>query len=179
MGSPGFVVYEQDPIDHAIQNRSSGDIIACLAVVAEPPPAAWVRVAATESTAGFPQAKAMFTQILEVLDPAIEEISWFLADYWPLHWLERLGFVPVSDVITFLKDDLSVPSFVSPPGLEIRPVQREDLPTLAEIETAAFEPRWRYGAQDLYLARAIRKIRTGSSLKAGRAICWCCCRMGG
>ncbi|CUS05293.2 putative acetyltransferase [Candidatus Promineifilum breve] len=155
LGTPGFVVYEDGrPTREQRRNSRPGaaGITGCLAVAAEPLPAAWVRAAAVESTAAFNQAEAMLARLLPALDPAIEEIAWFLTDYWPLHWLERLGFVPVSEVLGYQKGDLAVPAFDAPPGLCLRPLLMEDLPALAAIEAAAFEPRWRHSAGDLYLA---------------------------
>ncbi len=153
LGRPGFVLYDDGTA--APRRRKTTDdpaIIGCMAVAADPPPAAWVRVAAVESVAGFSHAQAMFAAILADLDPAIEEIAWFLTDYWPLHWLERLGFVPITDVLSYQKDDLSTPPFRVPTALHIRPLLMEDLPALAAIETAAFEPRWRHDAADLQRA---------------------------
>ena len=60
--------------------------------------------------------------------------------------------VPVSEVLGYQKGDLAVPAFDAPPGLCLRPLLMEDLPALAAIEAAAFEPRWRHSAGDLYLA---------------------------
>ncbi len=152
LGSPGFVVYVKGEMAGTSADQGQDDIIACMAVTADPPPAAWMRVAATQSTAGFSQAKAMFDRVIEGIDPAIEEISWFMADYWPLHWLERLGFHHFVDVLTFFKEDLSIPPFRTRPDLVVRPLLIEDIPALVEIETAAFEPRWRHSATDLNLA---------------------------
>ncbi len=155
---PGFVVCEQGGRGgNAGEGGPSDDdsptkIIGCMAVAAEPLPAAWVRVAAVDSVAGFAQAEAMFAAILADLNPAINEIAWFLTDYWPLHWLERLGFVPISNVISYRKEGLSVPDFTPPPGLEIRPLLIEDIPALAAMEAAAFEPRWRHSDDDLFRA---------------------------
>lgn len=155
LGRPGFVVYDtgHGEGERRRPRRSAApEVVGCLAVAASPAPAAWVRVAAVESTAGFAQAEAMFAGIIETLDPAIDEIAWFLADYWPLQWLERLRFVPVSEVLGFQKGDLTIPHTSRPPGLQIRPLLIEDLPALEAIEAAAFEPRWRHSAEDLYLA---------------------------
>jgi ribosomal protein S18 acetylase RimI-like enzyme len=152
---PGFVVYDQSQGATAGQRRRRRDtagIEGCLAVAAEPLPAAWVRAAVVASTSAYYQAEAMFARVVADLDPAIDEIAWFLTDYWPLHWLERLGFAPVVDVVGYQKGDLSVPAFQTPPGLSLRPLLLEDLPALAAIEAAAFEPRWRHSANDLYLA---------------------------
>lgn len=149
LGSPGFVIFDPGPGKGATHRA---DAVGCLAITALPPPAAWVRVAAVESTAGYAQTEAMFAAILETLEPDIDEIAWFLTDYWPLQWLERLGFVPVSEVLGFQKGDLAIPPVDHLPDLEIRPLLIEDLPALAAIETAAFEARWRHSAEDLYLA---------------------------
>lgn len=152
LGRPGFVLYEEGAV--AARRRSGDDqaVIGCMAVAADPPPAAWVRVAAVESVADFAHAQAMFAAILADLAPAVEEIAWFLTDYWPLHWLERLGFVPITNVLTYQKDDMDTPPFRAPAALRIRPLLMEDLPALAAIETAAFEPRWRHDAADLQRA---------------------------
>lgn len=149
LGASGFVVYEEK---RAGAGGKAGDVIACLAVTADPPPSAWVRVAAAQSTVNFSITEAMFAQALENIDPAIEDISWFLADYWPLHWLERLGFVHSIDVLAYRKEDLAVPPFRMPAGLQIRPLLIEDLPALVAIDTAAFEPRWRHSLTDLNFA---------------------------
>jgi ribosomal protein S18 acetylase RimI-like enzyme len=155
---PGFVVYDRTGLDGTEEIEASAglqsptEIIGCMAVAAEPLPAAWVRVAAVDSVAGYAQAEAMFAAILADLDPAINEIAWFLTDYWPLHWLERLGFVPACNVIGYRKADLSIPPHALTEGLVIRPLLMEDIPALEAIEAAAFEPRWRHSGGDLFLA---------------------------
>lgn len=151
---PGFYLYGRDELVDGISTGEDdgSEWGACLAVAAEPPPTAWVRVAAVASQAGFSMMEALFNRVLNDLDPAIDEIAWFLTDYWPLQWLERIGFVQVSDVIAYRKDGLTAPSFVAPPDLAIRPLLIEDIPALEAIEAAAFEPRWRHSADDLNLA---------------------------
>jgi ribosomal protein S18 acetylase RimI-like enzyme len=152
LGTPGFVVCEKAPKGYnkrGERERASGEFAGCLAIGAEPLPAAWVRVAAVDSNDGLEQTQAMFAGILERLDPAITEIAWFLTDYWPLLWLEQLGFEPVNEVIAFRKDDLAIPPYSAPADLQLRPVLLEELPALAAIEAAAFEPRWRHSARDL------------------------------
>ncbi len=154
LGTPGFVVYDQlwDATVEAAGSHRPSEITACLAVGANPPPAAWVRVAAVELDAGLDEAQAMFAAVLERLDPTITEIAWFLTDYWPLHWLGQLGFRPINEVVAYSKSDLAIPSYDSPAGLQIRPVLVEEMPLLAAIEEAAFEPRWRHSAEDFLRA---------------------------
>lgn len=146
LGSPGFVVFDQGG------GPAREGIAACLAVAAEPRPAAWVRVAAVTAAVGYAETSAMFAAILPELDPGITEIAWFLGDYWPLGWLEMLGFVPINEVVEYRKEGLEAPQLQIPAGLEIRPLLMEDLDALERIEVAAFEPRWRHSAKDLYLA---------------------------
>lgn len=155
LGRPGFFLYGRDETENdslTPAKNEENEWVACMAVAAEPPPTAWVRVAAVDSAAGFARMESLFQRVLSELDPDINEIAWFLTDYWPLHWLERLGFMPVSDVLAYRKEGLSAPPFASLPDLVIRPLLIEDIPALAAIETSAFEPRWRHSADDLYLA---------------------------
>jgi ribosomal protein S18 acetylase RimI-like enzyme len=154
LGTPGFVVYDRKwhggggPDGH----RRPTDITACLAIGANPLPAAWVRVAAVDADTGFNELEAMFVEVLERLDPAITEISWFLTDYWPLDWLGQLGFQPTNEVVAYSKPDLTIPFYNAPAGLQIRPVLLEEMPLLAAIEEAAFEPRWRHSPEGLVRA---------------------------
>jgi ribosomal-protein-alanine N-acetyltransferase len=155
LGWPGFVVYDMsDPaeVESRPNKRRTSDLNACLVVAADPLPAAWVRLAAVRSRFAFDQVQTMFDRIVAELDPAVDEIAWFLTDYWPHHWIEGLGFAPVSEVVTYRKDDVEAPAVGSLAGLLVRPLLIEDIPALVAIEAAAFEPRWRHGADDLYQA---------------------------
>lgn len=124
----------------------------CLVIAADPPPAAWVRVAVTRPEDGYPILEGMMTAALANLDPEIDEVAWFVVDEWPESWLANMGFRPKTEVITLEKNDLTVPPFASPSGLEIRPVRPGDFPALADIEAEAFEPIWRHSAEGLHLA---------------------------
>lgn len=146
LGEPGFVVFEREG------DQDEERLAGCLAVGADPPPAAWVRVAAVDSTAAFHPVQMMWAAVLETLAPTINEVAWFLTDNWPVRWLEQLGFQLVSTVLAFRKEGLQSPPITSLPGLVMRPAREEDLPLLAEIEVAAFEPRWRHSADALHRA---------------------------
>lgn len=155
LGTPGFVVCDRhwDSEDSLARHRhQKTSITAGLAVGADPLPAAWVRVAAVDGDNGLAKMEAMFSAILERLDPAITEIAWFLTDYWPLQWLEQLGFRPTNEVVAYSKPDLTIPPYNVPAALKIRPVLLEEMPLLAAIEEAAFEPRWRHSAEGLVRA---------------------------
>lgn len=146
LGTPGFVVAEAPG---AARGRQ---LAGCMAIGADPLPAAWVRVAAVDSAASFPLAQAMHAAIVESLEPGIDEIAWFLTDNWPQGWLDRLGFSLVSRVLVYHKEGVDSAPFRAPAGLDIRPVLLEEMDALAAIEEAAFEPRWRHSATALGLA---------------------------
>lgn len=155
LGTPGFVVYSRPTRRSGVTGRLLPErppITACLAIAADPPPAAWVRVAAADRAAGFSELEAMLGYLEQTELGDVDELAWFMTDEWPEGWLEAFGFSLATEVITFRKDDLDLPSLPDLPELTIREVEVGDLPALAVIEAAAFEPRWRHSPEGLRLA---------------------------
>jgi ribosomal-protein-alanine N-acetyltransferase len=154
LGRPGFYVYDPTGGDRRPRSMFGNEpytVVACLSVAADPPPAAWVRLAAFLA-GDFDQAQSLFDAVLADLDPEIDEINWFVDEDWSESWLARLGFGEVNRVVNYMKEDTSIPGFNAPTGLIIRPVAAADLSALARMEAAAFEPRWRHSAEALFLA---------------------------
>lgn len=156
LGLPSFLVLEQPASAgrsmHRLGLTAESELLAVLAVAADPLPAAWVRLAATRSAEAFGQLSALHAAVLDSLEPGVDEIAWFLTDDWPESWLERLGFRCASQVITLAKRGGDLTDYSSPAGLKIRPVELNELTVLADMEVAAFEPRWRHSAKALRLA---------------------------
>jgi ribosomal protein S18 acetylase RimI-like enzyme len=127
---------------------------ACLAVAADPTPAAWVRLAAVlDKSYGREMMASMFAAVVDPLKAEeITQIGWLLVEDWPETWLIDLGFEQINEVITYSKMGTDIRSFLKPSDLEIRPVQTADLSALARIEERAFEPLWRHS--ELGLSRA-------------------------
>ena len=161
LGSPCFVVV--DGHDGGNGNRSltdrlfgsQMDLQACLAVAADPPPAAWVRVAAVTEAAHAQQIlAAMFASIVDSLhQDSVTRLGWLLIESWPEAWIRGLGFEQVNFVETFIKRDVEIPAVQAVPGLAIRSVQDADLQHLERIEADAFDPLWRHSETSLTLAR--------------------------
>ena len=130
-------------------------IKACLAVAADPAPAAWIRLAAiTTKAQGLEMMASMFAAMVEPLEKEqISQIAWLVVEDWPEFWLPDLGFEHINDVITYSKRGTDFPTFTKPVNLEIRPVQTADLAALAEIEARAFEPLWRHSESGLSQAK--------------------------
>ena len=161
LGSPGFVVLEDSPKvsdSNSLNKHSSnkgGWLLACLAVTMDPPPAAWVRVAAvSESVNG----QIVLSKLVESIWPhlqesAVSEVGWLLVESWPDSWIRNLGFDKVDWVETFVKDGTDIPSFSKRGGLTFRPVSENDLGKLEKLEYDAYQPLWRSSAASLALAR--------------------------
>lgn len=161
LGSPGFVVMPE-PAFRTEQRRSVASKLlpprtrlqGCLAVAADPPPAAWVRVASIAAV-HHPKAvlAAMLAQVVEFLrQTAVSELGWLAMRDWPNGWLPGLGFVLANEIETYVKEDMSVPRVTAVPNLKIRPAHVDDMNALEQIEAASFEPLWRHSGATLTLA---------------------------
>jgi len=161
LGSPGFVVAGADLADKEDRSLTSHlfgsqlELQACLAVAPDPPPAAWVRVAAAVDSERSPQIlSAMFAAIVDSLrEESVTRLGWLLVETWPEEWIRGLGFDQENFVETFIKKDSDLPEVKTVPRLLIRPVQDADLSLLERIEAEAFEPLWRHSVTSLRLAR--------------------------
>lgn len=146
-----FMVVEMAP-----ESSARGLIQGCLALGADPPPAAWVRLAALR---GRYQATRLLGVMLEacleqLAAEGVGEVGWLPRGSWPQQWMESLGFSHIDEVVTYVKLDLGAQAPLSPnERLTIREVQTADLPRLVEIEAAAFDPIWRHSVESLSIGR--------------------------
>jgi ribosomal protein S18 acetylase RimI-like enzyme len=147
LGTPGFVVSEV-PDDLGKQG-----VVACFAAAADPPPAAWVRLAAIKSgQKPLAVLENMLKHVVPYLrDSGIRELGWFPVRLWPEQWLMSLGFKQVNRIVTFVKECTEVPSLPEN-RVKIRDAQVNDMPYLADLEVEAFQPLWRHSEQGLRLA---------------------------
>jgi [ribosomal protein S18]-alanine N-acetyltransferase len=158
LGSPGFVVlperdYEgsngRSPTNNFLLPQSG--LLGCLAATADPPPTAWVRVAAVGDSRDM--LAAMVARVAANLkETAVTELCWLATRAWPDTWLPELGFFQANAIETYWKDDGWLPEGTAVPHLNIRPAELTDMAALEKMETAAFEPMWRYSAETLALA---------------------------
>lgn len=141
LGSAGFVLAED----------FDGELAGCLAVLPDPPPAAWVRVAALRHSRNAPSLLAQMWQ--RALDTAYEQgitiVAWLQPNEWPTSWFPALRLRPTSEIESYAKDDVFLPHLKPNPELTIRAVQADDFPALVQIEAAAFEPIWRHSEEGL------------------------------
>ena len=150
LGGDGFVVAETTSEHHL----GDGVMLGCLALGADPPPGAWVRMAAVRGERNaVPLLNAMLRRAAAYIAACgVDEIGWLPRGRWPQEWMEALGFERVDEVVTYVKGELEVPATIRHnAGIIIRDVRAADMPTLAAIEHAAFEPLWRHSVESLTL----------------------------
>jgi ribosomal-protein-alanine N-acetyltransferase len=157
LGDAGFVVVPKD--NQATQEPRlllpRDEMLACLAVTADPLPAAWVRLTAVSANLD-PHSTLikMFAVVVEHLrKTAVTEVGWLVLNPWPIPVLPQLGFEEFTVIETYVKQNLELPSMKLVPDLRIRPVAEGDFDGLAALETAVFDPLWRFSKETLKLAR--------------------------
>ena len=158
IGEAGFVLLPEEEAVGVVKRPLFGTsprLQACLAVVADPMPAAWVRVMAVrgEGDLGEIGDRLWAAARAQLEGSAISEIGWLLTDEWPLPFLPRWGFSPAYEIETYTKEDVEIPSIRPLPSVQILPAKREDMAALTVMETAVFDPLWQSSAQAL--ARAL------------------------
>ena len=148
IGTHGFVLCE------GINLRGEPDVVACLAVASDPPPAAWVRLAAVQSGQ---EPEAMLESLFQAVLPHLREagltqLGWFPVRLWPEEWFKNLGFETVNRIATYIKEGMDIPTVRGEEGVLVRPAELDDMADLAALEIEAFEPLWRHSALGLSLA---------------------------
>ena len=159
LGDAGFVVIpkDQEPYDSMNMARMvlpRHEILACLAVTADPPPATWVRLTAVSPELDpYTALTEMFAVVRENLqETAVTEVGWLVLNNWPLSALPSLGFEQMTVIETYVKNNLDLPSMPHVPDLVIRPVSNGDFEELARLETAVFDPLWRFSQETMMIA---------------------------
>ncbi|MEW5985839.1 MAG: GNAT family N-acetyltransferase [Chloroflexota bacterium] len=163
LGTPGFVVVEQNRATRRSATRSllwpanEPEMEGCLSAAADPLPAAWVRVAAISQNRNLVSEGIMLAAMLEAVLPhlraiGVTQLAWMTAESWPDAWLPSLGFEIINWIETRVKENVTIPPGVVNPQIVARPVQTAELPQLAAMEAAAFDPLWRHSAESLALA---------------------------
>jgi N-acetylglutamate synthase-like GNAT family acetyltransferase len=141
LGEPGFVVYEEE-----------NEVTGCLAITADPLPAAWVRLAAlTYSARPLPRLQAMVRATLSHLaEQGVEQVLWMSTKRWADRWLPELGFECVNWLEAYVREGVDPPPHTAVSDLHIRPVLPEDFGVLAQLEAKAMAPMWRHSARGLH-----------------------------
>jgi GNAT superfamily N-acetyltransferase len=146
LGTPGFVVCSGGPVE------TNHDLLACLAVAADPPPAAWVRLAAVRSSE---RPEHLLTAMLDRVTPylisgGVTELGWMVVEPWPESVFSDLGFRQANWITTYVLDRFEEPAQGSG-DIVLRPAESAEMAALAKMEAEAFEPLWRHSTIGLEL----------------------------
>jgi len=133
LGGPHFWVMEE-----------GRRLLAAMACPQDPPGIAWVRIFVfaaplVASEAWSPLWQAAHTDVAEAggaLVAAIAVKTWFQAV------LEQAGFHKHQSIVLLEWEPRAVEHRPLPEGLHLRPMQREDLAAVAEVDADAFDPLW-------------------------------------
>lgn len=147
LDSPGFWICERE------NDSTDNEIVACLGAAADPPPAAWVRIAA--SAIGL-RPEVVFGRLIEhvraqLKEDGISDLGWLPAEHSSDSWLANIGFDIANWIVTYVKYGLDFENVV-PVDVRIQKATLADVDTMAAIEKAAFAPLWRHSAESLRLA---------------------------
>lgn len=151
MDQAPFIVAEQD-----------GRLEGVLACPEEPPGVAWVRLFGTIGERDpLKTWQILWPEALEILNqeskPAIAALP--LHD-WFLDLLLREGFVEITRVVFLTwSNERKLPEVKTPP-VNIRPMNRDDILEVAEVDSQAFGPLWRNSAVSLHAALSQAAIAT-------------------
>jgi ribosomal protein S18 acetylase RimI-like enzyme len=162
IGERGFVLLPEEDGTGMVKRPLFGTsprLQACLAIAADPLPAAWVRVMAVrgDGAVGEIGDRLWAAVRAQLTNTPISEIGWLLTDAWPLPYLRQWGFSPAYEIETYMKEDVDIPSIHPLPSIQILPAKLEDMAALAAMETAVFAPLWQSSEQALMRALA-RKL---------------------
>ena len=144
LGLPSFYLAERIP---------GAELMGCLAAAAEPPPVAWVRLAALhEDPRAGDYLLGMLNKIVPILKAdGLSRLAWLVVDGLPERWLAGAGFTVQNWICTYIKQGLE--HEVTPAEeVYLRDARTRDLPDLAALEVAAFDPLWRHSVEGLRLA---------------------------
>lgn len=141
---------------------SENKIIAAIACPPDPANIAWIRLLAISSDFHinntwlnlWKKVEEYFKGEDEVIIAAIPRQDWFQ------RLLEGGGFKLTNHVVMMLWDNKEIPAERHVPGLNIRPMNFDDLPSIEVLDTITFNPVWRISETSLIYAYRQAAIAT-------------------
>lgn len=143
LGHPPFWVIEQ-----------GNQLRSMLALPADPPHIAWVRLFAAGSSPSLRQSwNGLFEHCLTELPPRTQTtIAALGLSPWFCRFVEESGFKLRQNIIVLEWDFILPPERKLPAGLIIRSMESMDLEQVHHIDAAAFEPIWQNSSADIFMS---------------------------
>ena len=122
----------------------------------------WVRLAAVLDHADLlPVLTALWDDLrLELQALGVHTAAWLMIRDWPVEYIGSLGFSFREEIVTLRWAERTPPPDMSSPDIHIRHVRAEDLPTLVQVDQAAFFPPWQMTLSELRQAERVSAICT-------------------
>jgi len=141
---------------------TENEILAAIACPPDPANIAWIRLLAISSDLHinntwiklWEKVEEYFKGENQVIIAAIPRQSWFQ------RLLEGSGFKLTNHVVMMLWDSKEIPAERHVPGLNIRPMNFDDLTSIEVLDTITFDPVWRISESSLIYAYRQAAIAT-------------------
>lgn len=141
---------------------TGNEILAAIACPPDPADIAWIRLLAISSDLHinntwiklWEKVEEYFKGENQVIIAAIPRQSWFQ------RLLEGSGFKLTNHVVMMLWDSKEIPAERHVPGLNIRPMNFDDLTSIEVLDTITFDPVWRISESSLIYAYRQASIAT-------------------
>jgi ribosomal protein S18 acetylase RimI-like enzyme len=133
IGSPPFFVLE-----------NQGQIVSALACPPDPPSVAWVRLFVNSGKLSLGESWQMLWEAAH-LDLAHKDgftVAAIVLQDWYHSLLINSGFFSRQSIVMLERDQQAPVDIILPVGFSIRGMYQYDLPAVAEVDAAAFEPLW-------------------------------------
>jgi len=143
IGSPPFFVLE-----------SQGQIISALACPPDPPSVAWVRLFVNSGKVSLDESWQMLWMAarLELAHRNGFSVAAIVLQDWYHRLLINSGFFSRQSIVMLEHDEQAPVDISLPAGFSIRGMLQYDLPAVAKVDAAAFEPLWQNSLSSLELA---------------------------
>ena len=133
IGSPPFYVLE-----------NQGQLSAALACPPDPPLVAWVRLFATSGNVPLEESWSMLWEAahLDLASRGRFTAAAIAIQEWYRDLLLASGFTSRQSIVLLERDEPLPLGASLPVGFSIRPIKQNDLPAIASVDAAAFDPLW-------------------------------------
>lgn len=140
VGSAPFLVAEQ-----------RGELVSVFACPPDPPRIAWLRLFADSGKIPLGEAWQLLWQAAreDLARRGNFTMAVILLQEWLRAILEGNGFTSRQEIVMLERDQLSSAEAPLPPGVSIRSLTAADLPVVAALDAAAFEPIWQNSLEAL------------------------------
>jgi ribosomal-protein-alanine N-acetyltransferase len=146
--------YEAAPIRLAWQHNR---LVGVLATSVPLNNTCWIRLAAVlDHSDLIPTLKTLWSDLrLELKALGVHTAAWLMIRDWPEQCAGEMGFRFSEEIVTLRRANQTAPPDMPSDDIAIRSARIEDLPTMVQVDQAAFVPPWQMTLSDLRQAERV------------------------